>query len=93
MISGSHQADDGFRWMEPESIICLMSFRSMAYFRQILDEISEEFPNVKTARVYVDAAALSLVPPHQMIIEVALWVWAKWLVWKIHRSKLRCEWP
>jgi hypothetical protein len=78
MISDSHQADDGFRWMKPESIICLMPFRSMAYFRRIFDEISEEFPDVKTERIYVEAAALSLVPPpHQMIIEVALWVWAK----------------
>jgi isocitrate/isopropylmalate dehydrogenase len=64
--------------MKPESIICLMPFRSMAYFRRIFDEISEEFPDVKTARIYVEAAALYLVPlPHQMIIEVALWVWAK----------------
>ena len=34
---------------------------SMAYFRSIFDEISREFPEVGTDRVYVDAAALYLV--------------------------------
>lgn len=34
---------------------------SMAYFRGIFDEISAEFPDVRTERVYVDAAALYLV--------------------------------
>jgi 3-isopropylmalate dehydrogenase len=34
---------------------------SMAYFRRIFDEIAEEFPDVRTERVYVDAAALYLV--------------------------------
>ncbi|MFN8009465.1 MAG: isocitrate/isopropylmalate dehydrogenase family protein [Terriglobia bacterium] len=34
---------------------------SMAYFRQIFDEVSKEFPNVMTDRVYVDAASLYLL--------------------------------
>lgn len=34
---------------------------SMAYFRGIFDEIAEEFSDVETERVYVDAAALFLV--------------------------------
>ncbi len=34
---------------------------SMAFFRRIFDEISEEYPDVRTARLYVDAAALALV--------------------------------
>lgn len=34
---------------------------SMAYFRGIFDEISAEFPDVRTERIYVDAAALYLV--------------------------------
>jgi 3-isopropylmalate dehydrogenase len=34
---------------------------SMAYFRSIFDEISKEFPDVRTERVYVDAASLFLV--------------------------------
>jgi 3-isopropylmalate dehydrogenase len=34
---------------------------SMAWFRRIFDEIAEEFPAVRTDRVYVDAAALFLV--------------------------------
>ncbi|MBS0278464.1 MAG: isocitrate/isopropylmalate dehydrogenase family protein, partial [Proteobacteria bacterium] len=34
---------------------------SMAYFRSIFDRISNEFPGVKTERVYVDAASLYLV--------------------------------
>ena len=38
---------------------------SMAYFRGIFDEISREFPDVETERVYVDAMALYLVQrPH-----------------------------
>jgi 3-isopropylmalate dehydrogenase len=38
---------------------------SMAYFRRIFDEVSRDFPTVKTLRVYVDAAALYLVQkPH-----------------------------
>ena len=34
---------------------------SMAYFRSIFEEISAEFPGVRTERIYVDAAALYLV--------------------------------
>jgi 3-isopropylmalate dehydrogenase len=34
---------------------------SMAYFRAIFDRISQEFPEVETERVYVDAMALFLV--------------------------------
>jgi 3-isopropylmalate dehydrogenase len=34
---------------------------SMAYFRAIFDEIAAEFPDVRSERVYVDAAALYLV--------------------------------
>ncbi len=34
---------------------------SMAFFRRIFDEIASEFPEVRTDRVYVDAAALFLV--------------------------------
>lgn len=38
---------------------------SMAYFRRIFDEVSRDFPTVRTQRVYVDAAALYLVQrPH-----------------------------
>ena len=38
---------------------------SMAYFRRIFDEVAREFPDVKTERIYVDAAALYLVRrPH-----------------------------
>ncbi len=38
---------------------------SMAYFRRIFDEVSVEFPDVRTERVYVDAAALYLLRrPH-----------------------------
>ncbi|MCU1262793.1 MAG: leuB, partial [Bryobacterales bacterium] len=33
---------------------------SMVFFRRIFDEIAPEFPDVQTARVYVDAAALYL---------------------------------
>jgi 3-isopropylmalate dehydrogenase len=39
---------------------------SMAFFRQIFDEISSEFPGIQTDRVYVDAAALYLVQRPQM---------------------------
>jgi 3-isopropylmalate dehydrogenase len=35
--------------------------QSMAYFREIFDEIAREFPHVETERVYVDAMALFLV--------------------------------
>ncbi len=38
---------------------------SMAYFRGIFDEIRLEFPDVRTERVYVDAAALYLVQQPQ----------------------------
>ncbi len=34
---------------------------SMAFFRRVFDEIAVEFPDVRTERVYVDAAALYLV--------------------------------
>lgn len=34
---------------------------SMAFFRQVFDEVAREFPEVATERVYVDAAALYLV--------------------------------
>ena len=34
---------------------------SMAFFRRIFDEIAEQFPDVQTARAYVDAASLYLV--------------------------------
>ncbi len=38
---------------------------SMAYFRKIFDEVSAAYPDVRTERVYVDAAALYLVGrPH-----------------------------
>ncbi len=38
---------------------------SMAYFRGIFDEIAAEFPDVRTERIYVDAAALYLVQQPQ----------------------------
>jgi 3-isopropylmalate dehydrogenase len=38
---------------------------SMAYFRSIFDEVSAEFPRVRTERIYVDAAALYLVKSPQ----------------------------
>jgi 3-isopropylmalate dehydrogenase len=38
---------------------------SMAFFRRIFDEISTEFPDVRTERIYVDAAALYLVQQPQ----------------------------
>jgi 3-isopropylmalate dehydrogenase len=34
---------------------------SMAYFRSIFDRVAQEFPEVATERIYVDAAALYLV--------------------------------
>lgn len=34
---------------------------SMAFFRKVFDEVSREFPSVKTDRVYVDAMALFLL--------------------------------
>jgi len=34
---------------------------SMVFFRRIFDEISAEFPQVRTERIYIDAAALYLV--------------------------------
>jgi len=44
---------------------------SMAFFRQIFDEIASEFPDVQTDRVYVDAAALFLVQrPHTFDVMV-----------------------
>ena len=39
---------------------------SMAFFRQVFDEVSAEFPEVATDRVYVDAAALFLVQRPEM---------------------------
>lgn len=35
--------------------------QTMAYFREIFDEIAREFPHIETERVYVDAMALYLV--------------------------------
>jgi 3-isopropylmalate dehydrogenase len=34
---------------------------SMVFFRRVFDEVAEEFPDVETDRMYVDAAALHLV--------------------------------
>jgi 3-isopropylmalate dehydrogenase len=34
---------------------------SMAFFRRVFDEVSEQYPDVGTSRVYVDAASLFLV--------------------------------
>lgn len=34
---------------------------SMVYFRSVFDDVAREFPDVQTARTYVDAAALYLV--------------------------------
>jgi 3-isopropylmalate dehydrogenase len=34
---------------------------SMAFFRRVFDEVSEQYPDVSTSRVYVDAASLFLV--------------------------------
>jgi 3-isopropylmalate dehydrogenase len=38
---------------------------SMAFFRHIFDEVAREYPDVATARVYVDAAALYFVQQPQ----------------------------
>lgn len=39
--------------------------QSMAYFREIFDQVAKEFPHIETERVYVDAMALYLVTrPH-----------------------------
>jgi len=44
---------------------------SMSFFRRIFDEISAEFPGVKTERIYVDAASLYLVQrPHTFDVMV-----------------------
>lgn len=44
---------------------------SMAFFRGVFDEISLEFPDVRTERIYVDAAALYLVQqPHRFDVMV-----------------------
>jgi 3-isopropylmalate dehydrogenase len=44
---------------------------SMAFFRGVFDEVSREFPDVRTERVYVDAAALYLVQqPHRFDVLV-----------------------
>jgi 3-isopropylmalate dehydrogenase len=39
---------------------------SMAFFRRVFDEISSDFPQTQTDRVYVDAAALFLVQRPEM---------------------------
>ena len=39
---------------------------SMAFFRQIFDEIAREHPDIETSRVYVDAASLYLVQRPEM---------------------------
>ncbi len=39
---------------------------SMAFFRQVFDEVAREFPAIATERVYVDAAALFLVRRPEM---------------------------
>jgi 3-isopropylmalate dehydrogenase len=39
---------------------------SMAFFRQVFDEVASEFPGVRTERVYVDAASLYLVQRPEM---------------------------
>ncbi|HEY2019219.1 MAG TPA: isocitrate/isopropylmalate dehydrogenase family protein [Bryobacteraceae bacterium] len=39
---------------------------SMAFFRQVFDDVAPEFPAIATARVYVDAAALYLVQRPEM---------------------------
>jgi 3-isopropylmalate dehydrogenase len=39
---------------------------SMAFFRQVFDDVAREFPGVNTDRVYVDAAALYLVQRPEM---------------------------
>jgi 3-isopropylmalate dehydrogenase len=39
---------------------------SMAFFRQVFDEIASEFPEIQADRVYVDAAALYMVQRPEM---------------------------
>jgi len=39
---------------------------SMVFFRSVFDEIAQEFPDVRTSHVYVDAAALYLLQRPQM---------------------------
>jgi len=39
---------------------------SMAYFRSVFDQVGREFPEVKTGRVYVDAASLYFVQRPEM---------------------------
>jgi 3-isopropylmalate dehydrogenase len=39
---------------------------SMAFFRQIFDDVAREFPDIETSRVYVDAASLYLVQRPEM---------------------------
>jgi 3-isopropylmalate dehydrogenase len=59
-----------FRWAAKRRKHCTLVDKanvlpSMAYFRRIFDEVGREFPDVKTERIYVDAAALYLVRrPH-----------------------------
>jgi len=44
---------------------------SMAFFREVFDEIAKEYPQVETERVYVDAMALYLVQrPHTFDVMV-----------------------
>jgi 3-isopropylmalate dehydrogenase len=44
---------------------------SMAFFRGIFDEIAQEFPGVRTERIYVDAASLYLLQrPHTFDVMV-----------------------
>jgi 3-isopropylmalate dehydrogenase len=44
---------------------------SMAFFRRVFDEVGAEFPDVKTEKIYVDAAALYLVQqPHRFDVLV-----------------------
>jgi len=39
---------------------------SMAFFRQVFDDVAREFPQIQTDRVYVDAAALHLIQRPEM---------------------------
>ena len=44
---------------------------SMVFFRSVFDEISREFPDVRTERIYVDAASLYLIlRPHTFDVMV-----------------------
>ncbi len=36
-------------------------FNSMAFFRQIFDEVAQEYPDIETSHSYVDAQALNLI--------------------------------